>query len=71
MKKKTLYVLYQKKQAALSMGSFFSMSERDKEMHWSKLRAAKSILFLADTLINQFLQLGMIDGQFLIEEFLS
>jgi hypothetical protein len=64
-------MLDQKKQIALSIGSFFLMSERTREMHWSKLQISQSILFLADTLINQSLQPRMIDGQFLMEVFLS
>jgi len=40
-------------------------------MHWSKFLSAQSILFLAATLINQFIQLEMIDGQFLIDVLLS
>jgi hypothetical protein len=45
------------------MGSLFLISEREREMHWSKLRVTQFGLFLAATLINQFLEPGMIDDQ--------
>jgi hypothetical protein len=64
-------VVDQKKQVALSVGSFFLISERDKEMHWSKFLVVQSALFLVATLISQFLQPMMIQGQFLIEALLS
>ena len=40
-------------------------------MHWSKFLVVQSTLFLAATLISQFLQPGMIEGQFLKEVLLS